>query len=118
MQGFEVTAWDVKGKVDYDKLCKEFGCTVIQQDLVERIEKVTGVPAHPFLRRNIFYAHRDLELLLDLYEKGEKFYLYTGAPLQESAHGLLFGLRVVRGTEMRSIVQGGARRRRRCTWAT
>lgn len=37
------------------------------------------MPAHPFLKRRVFYAHRDLGELLDLYEKGEKFYLYTGA---------------------------------------
>lgn len=73
-----VTAWEVSGKVDYNKLCEEFGCTPIPTSLVDRIEKVTGVPAHPFLKRQVFYAHRDLEQLLDLYEKGEKFYLYTG----------------------------------------
>jgi hypothetical protein len=73
-----VTAWEVTGKVDYNKLCDEFGCTPISASLVERVEQVTGVPAHPFLKRKIFYAHRDLEELLDLYEKGEKFYLYTG----------------------------------------
>ena len=74
-----VTAWEVTGKVDYEKLCKEFGCTPIPRSLVERIEKLTGVPAHPFLKRGVFYAHRDVEELLDLWEKGEKFYLYTGA---------------------------------------
>jgi tryptophanyl-tRNA synthetase len=74
-----VTAWEVTGKVDYNRLCDEFGCTPIPQALVDRIELVTGVPAHPFLKRKVFYAHRDLEELLDLYEKGEKFYLYTGA---------------------------------------
>ena len=30
------------------------------------------------LRRNIFFAHRDLKWLLDEYEKGNKFFLYTG----------------------------------------
>ena len=75
-----VTAWEVTGKVDYNRLCDEFGCAPIPQTLVERIETVTGVPAHPFLKRKVFYAHRDLEELLDLYEKGEKFYLYTGSP--------------------------------------
>jgi tryptophanyl-tRNA synthetase len=78
LQQAVVTAWEVKGKVDYEKLCAEFGCTPIPPSLVERIEKLTGVPAHPFLKRGVFYAHRDLQELLDLYEKGEKFYLYTG----------------------------------------
>ena len=43
-----------------------------------RVERVTGVKAHPFLRRGIFFAHRDLEDILDAYEKGQPFYLYTG----------------------------------------
>lgn len=43
-----------------------------------RIERVTGVKAHPFLRRGIFFAHRDMNQLLDAYEKGQPFYLYTG----------------------------------------
>jgi hypothetical protein len=34
--------------------------------------------AHRFLRRGVFFSHRDLNLLLDMYERGEKFYLYTG----------------------------------------
>ncbi len=45
---------------------------------MRRIERLTGVPAHPFLKRKVFYAHRDLSAVLDAYEKGEPFYLYTG----------------------------------------
>ena len=33
---------------------------------------------HPLLRRHVFYAHRDLQEILDCYEKGSPFYLYTG----------------------------------------
>lgn len=43
-----------------------------------RVEKLTGRPAHPFLKRGIFFAHRDLAEILDCYEKGTPFYLYTG----------------------------------------
>lgn len=39
---------------------------------------MTGRPAHPFLKRGIIFAHRDLHEILDLYEKGQPFYLYTG----------------------------------------
>ena len=39
---------------------------------------MTGVKAHPFLRRGIFFAHRDMVAILDAYEKGLPFYLYTG----------------------------------------
>lgn len=34
--------------------------------------------AHPFLRRGIFFAHRELEEILTAHEKGQLFYLYTG----------------------------------------
>lgn len=46
---------------------------------------MTGVEAHPFLKREVFYAHRDLNQLLDMYEAGKKFYLYTGVPVFTSA---------------------------------
>eukprot|EP01025_Chloroclados_australasicus_P064311 TRINITY_DN857_c0_g1_i1.p1 TRINITY_DN857_c0_g1~~TRINITY_DN857_c0_g1_i1.p1 ORF type:complete len:430 (-),score=24.44 TRINITY_DN857_c0_g1_i1:518-1807(-) len=82
-----MTPWRVQGKVDYDKLLSKFGCSRISTDIVSRIERVTGVRAHPFLRRGVFFAHRDLEELLDLYEQGTPFYLYTGrGPSSESLH--------------------------------
>jgi len=33
---------------------------------------------HFMLRRGVFFAHRDMNWLLDEYEKGNKFFLYTG----------------------------------------
>ncbi len=72
-----VTPWEVKGNIDYDKLIKDFGVSKIDDALLQRIQKHTG-KLHPFLRRNIFFAHRDLDFILDEYEKGHKFFLYTG----------------------------------------
>ena len=72
-----VTPWEVKGNIDYDKLIRDFGVSKIDEKILKRIEKHTG-ELHPFLRRNIFFAHRDMNFLLDEYEKGNKFYLYTG----------------------------------------
>lgn len=37
-----VDPWTVQGVVDYDKLIVKFGSSKIDQDLVERIAKVTG----------------------------------------------------------------------------
>ncbi len=74
---FKVTPWEVKGNIDYDKLIKEFGVSKIDDRLLDRIEKHTG-ELHHLLRRNIFFAHRDLKFILDEYEKGNKFFLYTG----------------------------------------
>lgn len=82
-----VTPWTVEGEVNYDKLVKEFGSQLIDQGLVEKIERLTNKPAHHFLKRGIFFSHRDLHTVLDFYEKGKPFYLYTGrGPSSESMH--------------------------------
>jgi tryptophanyl-tRNA synthetase len=105
-----------KGGIDYDKLVDQFGCQRIDAALVDRVARLTARPPHQFLRRGLFFAHRygakgekilafdclfrvrgggcadgfrcrDLTDLLDLYEKGEKFYLYTGrGPSSEALH--------------------------------
>lgn len=86
-----VDPWNVTGKsetgIDYDKLIKRFGSQKIDESLIQRFETVTGKRAHHFLRRGIFFSHRDFHNILSLYEKGEKFYLYTGrGPSSESMH--------------------------------
>lgn len=72
-----VTPWEVTGRVDYDKLVKEFGTQPLTSEILERIKKHTG-ELHPQLRRRIFFSHRDLDWILQRYEAGEKFVLYTG----------------------------------------
>jgi tryptophanyl-tRNA synthetase len=76
-----VTPWDVKGGekgIDYMKLIEKFGSAPITPELIARVERLTGKPVHPWLRRGIFFSHRDLDWILDNYEKGLPFYLYTG----------------------------------------
>ncbi|MEM4088428.1 MAG: tryptophan--tRNA ligase [Candidatus Micrarchaeaceae archaeon] len=72
-----VTPYKVEGKIDYIELAKTFGISLIDESLEKRIQKIAG-EVHFMIRRRIFYAHRDLNWLLDEYEKGNKFYLYTG----------------------------------------
>jgi tryptophanyl-tRNA synthetase len=74
---FSVTPWEVTGEVDYEKLVEEFGTQPITPELLEKIKKHTH-ELHPLLRRGIFFSHRDVDWLLEEYEKGHKFYLYTG----------------------------------------
>lgn len=85
-----VTPWDVQGGskgIDYTKLIKKFGSTPISPELIARVERVTGKPAHPWLRRGLFFSHRDLDWILDNYEKGIPFYLYTGrGPSSDALH--------------------------------
>jgi tryptophanyl-tRNA synthetase len=72
-----VTPWEVKGKVDYARLIREFGTQPLTQELRQRLAKYMG-GVHIQLRRELFFSHRDLDTVLDLYEKGIKFVLYTG----------------------------------------
>ena len=73
----KVTPWKVEGDINYEKLVKEFGLGIVGKDLLKRIKKHTK-ELHPMLRRNVFFAHRDLKWILDEYDKGNKFFLYTG----------------------------------------
>ncbi|MFC1710888.1 tryptophan--tRNA ligase [Nanoarchaeota archaeon] len=74
---FSVTPWDVSGDVDYNRLIKKFGVEKLDKNLLNRIKKKSR-KLHFMLRRGVFFAHRDLKWLLDKYDKGEKFFLYTG----------------------------------------
>jgi len=73
----KITPWEVSGDIDYQKLIKEFGVSKLDDKILSRIKKHTK-DLHFMLRRKIFFAHRDMNWLLDEYEKGNKFFLYTG----------------------------------------
>ena len=74
-------------KIDYDKLIKTFGSRRIDKELLARFERVTGHKAHRMLRRGLVFSHRDLTVILDKYEKGTPFFLYTGrGPSSSSLH--------------------------------
>ncbi|MCJ1227234.1 hypothetical protein MMC12_003889 [Toensbergia leucococca] len=91
-----ITPFDVSGGVDehgkakaidYDKLIDAFGSQRIDQTLLDRFERVTSHKPHRLLRRGMVFSHRDLNLILDKYEKGVPFYLYTGrGPSSDSMH--------------------------------
>lgn len=74
---FTVTPWEVEGNVDYNKLIKKFGTFAITNEIIEKIKKITG-EVHPLLKNRYFFSHRDLDWILNEYQKGNKFYLYTG----------------------------------------
>ena len=91
-----ITPFDVSGGVDdsgkavaidYDKLIVTFGSRKIDAALLERFEKVTGRKPHHMLRRGLVFSHRDLSVILDKFEKGVPFFLYTGrGPSSDSMH--------------------------------
>ncbi|THG94337.1 hypothetical protein EW026_g7111 [Hermanssonia centrifuga] len=94
--GQVVTPWDVQGSVsadgkqlaiDYDKLVDQFGTKRIDKALLERFERLTGRKPHILLRRGMFFSHREFDKILDRYEQGKPFYLYTGrGPSSDSMH--------------------------------
>jgi len=91
-----ITPFDVSGgidetgkavAIDYDKLIETFGSKRIDKALLERFEKVTGNKPHRLMRRGMVFSHRDLDIILDKYEKGTPFFLYTGrGPSSDSMH--------------------------------
>ncbi|KAG6903178.1 tryptophan--tRNA ligase [Termitomyces sp. Mi166 len=95
-----VTPWDVQGSVsadgkqqaiDYDKLIEQFGTRRIDEALLARFERLTGKRPHVFLRRGMFFSHRDFDKILDRYEQGKPFFLYTGrGPSSDNDEKFLF----------------------------
>ncbi|KAL3229793.1 Tryptophan--tRNA ligase, cytoplasmic [Nakaseomyces bracarensis] len=95
-KGQVVTPWDVAGavdengvaqEIDYTKLISQFGTKPINEETLNRFEQVTGQKAHHFLRKGLFFSERDFNKILDLYEQGKPFFLYTGrGPSSDSMH--------------------------------
>lgn len=92
----KITPWEVEGEVgedgetkgiDYNKLIAQFGTHAITTETLDNFKRITGQEPHPFLKRGVFFSERDLNRILDLYEHGEPFFLYTGrGPLSDLMH--------------------------------
>jgi len=73
-----VTPWEVSGIIDYKKLVKKFGTTLLSDKEIETMQEYGKGELHLLLRRGLFFSHRDFDWILKMLEKGEKFVLYTG----------------------------------------
>ncbi len=91
----KITPWEVEGAVvngeavaiDYNKLIKQFGTKRITQETLDRFKRVTGHEPHHYLKNGLFFSERDFSRILDKYEHGEPFFLYTGrGPSSDSMH--------------------------------
>jgi len=78
---FKVTPWEVSGKIDYEKLVKQFGTTPISEKIREKLKE-----CHPLLRRGIYFSHREFDKWLDAYEKGKLVSVITGRGPSEKMH--------------------------------
>jgi tryptophanyl-tRNA synthetase len=54
---FEIVAADEYG-IDYDKLINKFGTRKIDQEILDRFERLTGHKPHRYLRRGHFFSQR------------------------------------------------------------
>ncbi len=71
---FTVTPYSVDGDVDYEQLLGQFGADELTTDQRERFPD----PGHPLVRREVFYAQRDLDAFLDAANGGQDHALVTG----------------------------------------
>lgn len=70
-----------KTGLNYKKVIETFGCQLINDELLDKIRTVSKQSKlHSFFENNIFFAHRDLDKLMDNCLKHGKnnFYIYTG----------------------------------------
>ena len=85
-----ITPWEVSGIIDYNKMIEQFGVKEIDLSIISKIEKIAeekNMEIHPWIKREIFFAHRDLDIFIDAYLRGEEVYLYTGrGPSSDSMH--------------------------------
>ena len=89
-------------EIDYNKLINRFGCYNITPELIERMEKYIGKPVHYFIRRGIFFSHRDLDMIMTACENHKYSSPHSGTTVYRPS----------------TCIQDGARRRKRCTWGT
>lgn len=72
---------------DSRKFLDESGASEVDANLIERLERLTGAKAHHFVRRQVVFAQRQLDEILNSYERGEPFVIFTGrGPSSTSMH--------------------------------
>ena len=85
MDEFVLTPWESRGRIDYQRLVKMFGLCVIDDTIKERLRQAAAAD-HFMVRRGIFFAHRDLDMILESHRNGTGFYVYTGRGPSGSTH--------------------------------
>ena len=80
-------ATDEAAEMTDERLISEFGAKPLDAEILARWEKVTGVRPHMFMRRGLFFAHRELTQILDAKERGKPILIYTGrGPSSDALH--------------------------------
>lgn len=70
----KITPWEFEVEhVDYTRIIQEFGLQPMTPELLKRIRS-----PHRLFSRNLIFAHRDLDKILDAQEGGQQFVVLTG----------------------------------------
>ena len=75
---FVVTPYEVKGRIDYDRLKQRFGTQDLTPELLDRLRAVAGGQIPALLARGVYFSHRDFGWLLDRAVHDDRFFLYSG----------------------------------------
>jgi tryptophanyl-tRNA synthetase len=76
-----LTPWHVSGDLNYEKIVKDFGTSLITEDIKIKLKK-----AHPLLRRGTYFSHRDFDKWLTAQAAGKKVSVITGRGPSEKMH--------------------------------
>lgn len=76
-----LTPWEVSGDIDYEKLVKKFGTSLINEKIASKLKGM-----HPLLRRGVYFSHRDFDKWLENHEKGKRVSVLTGRGPSEKMH--------------------------------
>lgn len=63
-----------------------FGIKNIDNNIKNKLEKIGKIPLHHMIRRNLIYAHRDLDKFIEHYEQNKQVYIYTGRGVSGNMH--------------------------------
>lgn len=76
-----LTPWEVSGNLNYEKIIKEFGTSLITKEMYKKLEN-----AHPLLRRGTYFSHRDFDKWLASHAAGKPVSVITGRGPSEKMH--------------------------------
>ncbi|MCK9595803.1 tryptophan--tRNA ligase [Candidatus Pacearchaeota archaeon] len=80
-KGMVVNPWEVAGDIDYGRLVKEFGVSLISDSMRKNLNSL-----HPLIRRGLYFSHRDFDKWLEAKSKGKKVSVITGRGPSDKMH--------------------------------
>lgn len=77
----KITPYEVEGQMDYNKIVKKFGLSLINKGLLGKMDKVPRM-----IENGYFFAHRDFDRIMQDYKKGQDFAIVSGRGPSQNIH--------------------------------